>query len=410
MGKQTLYRLFRSEQFDFQAKRALGHSVYHGALPGEVFALLPTIKDTDFESWYQRWHWLGQQTLTLAESATDPKSRGRDLLRASNYFRTAMFFLAPSDGRNDDTYNRSLQAFQAALDELGVPHRVLFVGYGAGRMRTYYFPGERDNPLFLVHGGFDSTNEEGYFLIGAPLIERGYPIVMFEGPGQSSMARDYDIHFTPEWHRPIGAVLDFVERELPELAASRKILLGISLGGLLAARAAACEPRIDGLILDGAPFDSLDAALSVNPLLRLLYNSGRRNILNRLVGLVMKFDTSARWLIRNGMYTFGEENPYDMLHASAAYTLHDVHDKVTCDVLALRGDDDIYGPAQAELFRTAFPNARSYTFVEYARGTGAAEHCQIGSIEQAAQTIVSWLLSHSSDRSKAFPAQSRRVA
>lgn len=178
---------------------------------------------------------------------------------------------------------------------------------------------------------------------------------------------------------------------LPAIAASRKILLGVSLGGLLAARAAAFEKRIDGVILDGAPFDTLDAALSMNPVLRLLYNSGRRNLLNRLVGLVMRFDDSVRWAIRNGMYTFGGETPYDMLRASAGYTLCDVHDKVTCDVLALRGEDDIYGPAQATRFSRAFPNARSYSFVEYNLGTGGSEHCQIGSVEQAAQTIVTWL-------------------
>lgn len=93
--------------------------------------------------------------------------------------------------------------------------------------------------MFVVHGGFDSTNEESYFLIAAALIERGYPVLMFEGPGQSSMARDYNIHFTVDWHRPVGAILDFVERRLPELSGNRKVLVGISFGGLLAARAAA---------------------------------------------------------------------------------------------------------------------------------------------------------------------------
>ena len=69
-------------------------------------------------------------------------------------------------------------------------------------MQAYYFPGKSNGPMFLVHGGFDSTNEEGYFLIAAPLIERGYPVLAFEGPGQSSMARDYNIPFTVDWHRP----------------------------------------------------------------------------------------------------------------------------------------------------------------------------------------------------------------
>jgi pimeloyl-ACP methyl ester carboxylesterase len=186
------------------------------------------------------------------------------------------------------------------------------------------------------------------------------------------MARDYDIHFTPDWHRPIGVILDAVERGLPEVATSRKVLVGISLGGLLAARAAAFEPRLDGVVIFGAPFDALETALSMNPLLRLLYNAGRRGVLNRLVGLVMRLDEGVGWAIRNGMYTFGAATPYDMLRASARYTLHDVHTRVTCDVLALRGVDDIYGPDQGSLFRDAFPNARSYDLVEYDRATNTA--------------------------------------
>lgn len=142
--------------------------------------------------------------------------------------------------------------------------------------------------------------------------------------------------------------------------------------------------------MHGAPFDTLDTALSMNPLLRVLYNSGRRDMFNRVVRFVMKVDDGVRWAIRNGMYTFGAETPYAMFRASAAYTLRDVHELITCDVLALRGDDDIYGAGQAALFSVAFPKARTYAFVEYARATGASEHCQIGSVERATQTIMKW--------------------
>jgi hypothetical protein len=102
-------------------------------------------------------------------------------------------------------------------------------------------------------------------------------------------------------------------------------------------RAAAYEPGLDGVIIHGAPFDTLDAALSLNPLLRVLYNGDRRDVLNRLIGLVMKVDDSVRWAIRNGMYSFGAQTAYDMLRATAACTLRDVQQRITCDVLALRG-------------------------------------------------------------------------
>ena len=43
--------------------------------------------------------------------------------------------------------------------------------------------------------------------------------------------------FTPEWEKPVGAVLDFY-------GAEDVTIVGVSLGGELAMRAAAMEPRI----------------------------------------------------------------------------------------------------------------------------------------------------------------------
>ena len=60
---------------------------------------------------------------------------------------------------------------------------------------------------------------------------------------------------TPDWHRPVGAILD-------RLSMSDVTLVGISLGGCLAIRAAAYEPRVTRVVAFDALTDFLETACS----------------------------------------------------------------------------------------------------------------------------------------------------
>jgi alpha-beta hydrolase superfamily lysophospholipase len=88
----------------------------------------------------------------------------------------------------------------------------------------------------LIHAGFDAYVEEFYALAQAIAL-CGYEVVMFDGPGQGSTLMREKIPMTHEWEKPVGAVLD-------HLALTDVTLIGISLGGYLAVRTAAFEPRI----------------------------------------------------------------------------------------------------------------------------------------------------------------------
>jgi len=230
--------------------------------------------------------------------------------------------------------------------------------------------------------------------MGAPLMERGYPVILFERPGQSNMIRAYGIKFTPAWHKVVSATIDAAIHRDASLAARKKILVGISFGGLLSARAAAHEKRLNGLVIFGAPFDMVSASLHQVPsFARWLYQNDYASVVNFLVNVKKRFNQGLRWALRNGMWTVGGENPYEFLKIAEAYTLHDVHEKITCPVLVFYGEDDLYvsDGVQDRLFETAFKNAESHTLKKFTREDGSAEHCQSGSVTQAAQFLVSWI-------------------
>ena len=389
-----VHRLFKSNQFHYQASRTLGHAYYQGSTPGEVLSVIGGIEDRDEESWQQNWFEMANRVETFGENAHDGISKGNAFLRASNYYRTSEYFMSPENPDRINIYHKSVEMFKKAMDASKIPYQAYEVPFESGKMKNYYFPGAKDKPLVLICGGFDSINEESYFWMGTPLIKRGYPVILFEGPGQSNMIRSYGIRFTPDWHKVVSATIDAAIHQDSSLASKKKILVGISFGGLLSARAAAYEKRLDGLVVFGAPFDMVSASLHQVPsFAKWLYQNQQGSIINFLVNIKKRFDQGMRWGLRNGMWTIGGKNTYEYLKTAEAYTLHDVHEKITCPVLVFYGENDFYvsDGVQDKLYETAFQNAESYTLKIFKKEEGSAEHCQSGSVAQAARFLVSWM-------------------
>ena len=142
---------------------------------------------------------------------------------------------------------------------------------------------------------FDGTNEESYFFMGAGAIERGHPLILYEGPGQSAMIREYNIKFTLHWHKPVSKILDYIEANKVDLKSRKKILVGISFGGILVGRAAAVEKRIDGIIMWGNVFDWKTSFSSEVPSLFISWlESGKRKKLFNFISN-LAFDFEGRW-------------------------------------------------------------------------------------------------------------------
>ena len=93
----------------------------------------------------------------------------------------------------------------------------------------------------LLHGGFDSLIEE-FFAIWQRIAAAGFDVIAFDGPGQGG-ARDLGgLTFDHDWEKPVGAILD-------HFALDSAALVGISMGGYWALRAAGREPRIDRVVV-----------------------------------------------------------------------------------------------------------------------------------------------------------------
>jgi pimeloyl-ACP methyl ester carboxylesterase len=112
-------------------------------------------------------------------------------------------------------------------------------------------PGVDRPPVVLLIAGLDSTKEE-FFAVENLFLTRGMATCSLDGPGQGETG--YTLKIRPDFEAPVAAVLD-VLCSRGDLDGGRVGMLGVSLGGYYAARAAALEHRIRAVVISGGPYD-----------------------------------------------------------------------------------------------------------------------------------------------------------
>lgn len=375
-------RFFRDQTYHHQVLRAM----HHGAGISEVLAAMAAVRAGDADGWFNAWMALGDRNRARAQQFRDRTSRGEALLRAHIAYLRAEFFLRSDDPRRSDAYAKNRSAFYEGLETLEIEHQRTSLP----EANLLYFPGARDT-LIVFCGGSDSTLEELYFFLVPAARARGYPVLCFEGPGQGALLREGGITMTHEWERPTSEVLDsfLAGHERPR----KIVLVGLSLGGYLAARAAAYEPRIDGVVCYDVFFDGAAIAREIVPgVARLLRKLGLEPLVDVLAPIRARFDPSAAFGLRIGGWIFGCTRPFEIAAALSRYTLAPVAHLIQQDVLAFAGEHDQFVPVgQIDQLRAALVSARSVTTHVYDRTSGGSEHSQLGAAALWQADLFDWL-------------------
>jgi alpha-beta hydrolase superfamily lysophospholipase len=386
-------------QFWFETLRVFGHAGYGGADFGEVLATADRITAGDYEGWHDAW--LATADRLAAEAATSGPVTARDLnLRASTYYRSAEFFLHgdPADPRIGHAYARSVECFQAAVTPQVRP---VEIPYEDTVLRGYFYPapGPGPRPILLMHNGFDGSAEELHFVGAAAGAEHGYHVLTFDGPGQPSAVHREGLPFRPDWEAVVGPVID-VALALPGVDPARVALFGLSLGGMLAPRAAAFEPRIAAVIAMDGVYDAGSAVVDLLPLDREeLFVRARAESdpeLDEMIAALRKTNPTVRWACDHGRYVMGAPTDRAFVARYLDYHLRDgVAERITCPVLVCDAPDDLFfaGTDQSgSQPRQLFDHLRSpKTLLEFAAAEGADAHCHVGAQRLAVGRCYDWL-------------------
>ncbi len=314
--------------------------------------------------------------------------RATSVLTAAFYYRAAEFFMHPGDPDKARAYDRFVELFDRSPE--GRAHERRRVPYRASWLPAIVVPAQgREKDTILLHGGFDSFMEE--FVEWATSFARaGYRVVLFEGPGQGAALRRNGLVMSPDWERPVAAVLD-------HFAIERCTILGVSLGGYLAPRAAAFEPRIRRVVA----FDVLDdffdcfaarAPEAVVQRLRELLAAEQREVVNELAARLMGANPTTEWAIAHGRQVSGARDAFEFLRWLQQMTTAPFASRITQDFLLLAGAGDHIVPLR-QFYRQAqnLPNVRSFTGRVFGAREDAENHCQIGNLGLALKFVVTWL-------------------
>ncbi|MFC4905020.1 alpha/beta hydrolase family protein [Kocuria oceani] len=305
---------------------------------------------------------------------------------ATGYARLAEFFTPPRSQRKPERYRRYLELFDTAFaDAALVRHEVPYAG---AALPAYSLPaaGPPTGGKVLLHGGFDSVIEE-FFPVAQRIAAAGFAVIAFEGPGQGGARTVHGLTSDHDWEKPVAAVLDHIRLD-------RAALVGISMGGYWALRAAGREPRIAQVVAWPPVYDWLHRA---HPVLRAPVRSmvQHRGFMGWSVRTRARLSPTLRVVVDQVLYLLDSDDPADVpawfLGMNAA---HAGSERVRQDVLLMCGEHDAFQPpaltrAQAQ----ALTAAHSVTTRLFTRAEQADQHCQMGNLDLACRVLTSWLRS-----------------
>lgn len=339
-------------------------------------------KITNAETWEKEF-------LQIASQALNEKR----IEAAIGYYRMAEFFMYDGHPAKIATYDKAVNLFydyHAELFKSGIVKKDL-VPYEKKHLPVLYTEPETANYIdtIVLHGGYDSYMEE-FLPMMLYLRENGFAVYLFEGPGQGGALRKEGLTFIPEWEKPVKSILD-------HYALNDVTIIGVSLGGMLAPRAAAFENRIKRVVawsLLPNLFDVLiyDMPKSFQAVVSLLMQSDDKDSLNFIIKNLMKKNPLLEWAITHGMHNMGVNSPYEYLKKTQKFQYLDVGYKITQDFLLLGATKDHFIPIEfAKPIIDCLTNTKSLTYRLFTEKESAENHCNAGNTKLALDTIIDWV-------------------
>ncbi|MTD12377.1 dipeptidyl aminopeptidase [Nakamurella sp. YIM 132087] len=390
---------FFADDRDYTVRSLLGKASRGCADAGEVLATIAAVTEDDHRAWFDAWVALGRRIREVAltsEAGGHRVSAARANLRAATYFATAVSAI---DGLGGDdslllpTFREHRAAWDGFVATTRWPVERIDIPYGTTTMPGWFFrpdaTRERRRTLVMVNGSDGSLS--GLWAEGAEgALERGYNVLLFDGPGQQSMLFERGIPFDPDWGPVLTSVIDvLVERT--DVDPDRLCASAISQGGYWLPQALATEHRFVAAVVDGGVVDVGRTWLANIPApLVDMYLAGDIATFERQMAAGLAAAGGAAglrtWNFRARPYgTSGFAATLDQVRR---FDLTAVAGTIATPLLVTDCPDEQFFPGQSEELVGLVAGAGLCTFTAE---EGARFHCQPMARELTEQRIFDWL-------------------
>jgi hypothetical protein len=362
---------------------------------GECLDTAARIDAADLNSWPKEWLSTAERVRKMAENSLGrghKRSAGHAYMRAANYYRAALIHHPePGDPGVVHAGRQSVICFDKALELLTIPAQPVRIPYEGTTLPGYFFPSpvaRGEAPVLIVYQGRDAWPEETMWVVDGA-VERGYHCLLFHGPGQGMAIREQGLVFRPDWEAVVTPVVDFA-LELPGVEPEGVVLMGLSMGGALAPRAAAFEKRIKICIANPGVLNWGEAMyehFEGYGLLKILDVSPQA--FNTAVEGLTKTWPTARWWFRDAAWKHGATSPADLMTKLKDFNNEEIVDRISCQMLVMDGTAEEFTAGQARKLYDALKSPKDYMLFT-AEDTGLV-HCQTGALSVVSQRMYDWL-------------------
>ena len=303
--------------FESQTLRLVAEAQQGGGDVFDIARLCRTLEPGDKEGWERAWLGLAgameakaRRELELGHKRTAMQS----FFHANQYYRMSDVFLTADDlATKKARFLKCQENFRAGAGLHLPPLETITVRCGGEEYDGYFChpanPAPGRWPAVFLIGGADAFAEEIFFS-GRQVLERGWALLLVDTPGRGSSLYVKGIPTRHDYEAPVRACVDYLAAR-PEVDAGRIALIGISMAGYYAPRAAAFDRRVKALVCWSGCYSVLDDLY--------LFCAHLQPTVRRLLGGVS--DAEARERLK-------------------AFTLEGVAGRITCPTLITHGAAD----------------------------------------------------------------------
>jgi len=353
--------------------------LFTGGSIGEVGPAVEALADAsaagDDETWHRVWLEQGER---LSARAAEQEARGhrhsaRDsALRACAYTQWATAFQDHHDPARHAAHQRSLEAFATFARLSDPPIERIEVPYPDGAYPAWLISppgagaGERF-PVAIYLPGWESTKEQG-IEFGLEVARRGIGVLLCDAPGIGEAVLFRGLVNRHDYEVPVAAAIDALAAR-PEVDPDRIAVVGSSMGGYRAARAAAFEPRLAAAVAWGAIWD---------------FGAIWKRRLRDRPPLTAPMS--------HALAVMGATDVADFARIMRAWTLEGVADRISCPLLVVHGERDVQIPLDDAVRLHAQASSTTKELKVFTAAEGGAAHCQNDNRILAHEYIGDWLV------------------
>jgi dienelactone hydrolase len=333
----------------------------------------------DNEKWWQEWHAMASRIEGFGDAA---QREGCELTAGSYYLRAAIYyfcgerFIAPSE-RKWDTYRSCLRCFRKGIARRypGIERvEVPYVHDGQSTTLPAWFlkaDVQGPAPTVVMFDGLDNAKEMSVLFGGVEIARRGIHTLAIDGPGQGEALRLQGIPSRHDYEVPASAAYEYISRR-PEVDAQRVAVMGFSMGGYYAPRAAAFEPRFAACVAWGGHVDYHESWVR------------RRKILESGGTKISAPSFQLPWVL-------GMPDMDACMKKLENYRLAGVAEKISCPFYCIHGENDNIVPLEFAQRLHELVGSKDKTLKILTTHDGGSDHCQEDNRQVGANLVADWL-------------------